>query len=127
MPIYRTTNDIFKFESSYFDENWMNLTSPFLPPTKEWDYKKEMQIEDVDVWEVLYEASGGPLLYAAWIPYAEFYLLIPTFRPPQFEIETYYAKGAQKKIQKRIKELNMNLIPSQQWIEPENMWLYTDN
>jgi hypothetical protein len=126
MPIFRTTTDIFKDSTEYFDPNWMDSKTIQLPPNKKWDYKRELQIEDVNIWEVLYEEGAGVQLYASWDPYAEFYLLVPKMnaRTEIKGIEVYYGKGAQKQVQKRIKELGIRLDPTPHWVEDDEMWLY---
>ncbi len=50
---FKSTQNIFKDLQEYFDPNWMDSNSLILPPKKEWDYKRPMQIEDVDLWEVI--------------------------------------------------------------------------
>ena len=34
-----------------------------------------MQIEDVDLWEVIYEQGGSVGVYASYNPFAEFYMI----------------------------------------------------
>ena len=69
---FKTTQNIFKDFEEYFDPNWMDSNSLILPPKKEWDYKRPMQIEDVDLWEVIYEQGGAVGVYASYNPFAEF-------------------------------------------------------
>jgi hypothetical protein len=138
MPFFKSTYNILtKYdEDEVFNPNWMDSDKLVLPPNPAWDYKKEMTIEDVDIWEVIYEASNGVGLYAAWCPYAEFYLLTTglDLREPRYIkeipywdriIETYYGKDANKKIQQRIKELNLPIPMRDYWVDEENMWLYS--
>ena len=110
-----------------------------LPPKVDWDYNREMIVEDVDLWEVLYEASGGIGVYAAWLPYAEFYMITTglDFRNaaryvneiPYYDrqIETFYGPGAQEKLIKRTRELGISLSIHQSWVEPGDMWLYSQD
>lgn len=127
MPFFKTTKDILKtpWEDELFNPNWMDSNTLILPPKKEWDYARELQIEDIEVWEQLYYEGGGLGVYAAWDPYAEFYMITKkyfTILPDG--IETYYGENAQKMVQKRIKELNIPLKTKQFWVEPEDMWMY---
>ena len=127
MPFFKTTKDILKtpWEDELFNPNWMDSNTLILPPKKEWDYARELQIEDIEVWEQLYYEGGGLGVYAAWDPYAEFYMITKkyfTILPDG--IETYYGENAQKMVQKRIKELNIPLETKQFWVEPEDMWMY---
>ena len=127
MPFFKSTYNILKapWEDEVFDSNWMDSNTLVLPPTKVWDYKRELQIEDIQIWEQLYYQGGGLGLYAAWEPYAEFYMITKhNFSIIPDGIETYYGKGAQKKVQKRIKELKIPIQLTEVWVEPEDMWMY---
>ena len=83
MPFFKTTYNILvrPGEDELFDPNWMNSDKMILPPKKDWDYSRELQIEDIHIWEVLYEASGGIGIYAAWDPFAEFYMFTTGWVP----------------------------------------------
>jgi hypothetical protein len=122
VPFFKTTENIFKDKGEYFDPNWMDSDKLVLPPRTSWDYKRNMQIEDVDLWEVIVEA--GYSIYAAWSPYAEFYMLIPTVFYDTEGVELYYGKGASNMIIKRTKELGIPISTNKIWVEPEDMWLY---
>lgn len=127
MPIFKTTKDILKnpWEDELFDPNWMDSDKLVLPPKIDWDYSRELQIEDIDIWEVIYQQGGGLGVYAAWSPYAEFYLITsPAFLYKENSIETYYGANAQKQVQGRMKDLNIPFSLNEVWVEPENMWLY---
>jgi hypothetical protein len=133
MPLFKSTYNILKRpdKDEVFNSSWMNSDKLILPPTKKWDYMRELQIEDIDIWEILYEASGGIGVYAAWTPHAEFYLLTTGWYPLKAGqrindrmIETYYGAGSQKKIIKRTKELNIPINTYKSWVDPQDMWLY---
>jgi hypothetical protein len=129
MPIFKTTKDILKspWEDELFDPNWMDSDKLSLPPKRDWDYSKELAIEDVDIWEVIYQQGGGLGVYASWSPYAEFYLItLPSFLYINNGIETYYGPNAQKQIQNRMKELGISFALNEIWVEPEDMWLYEE-
>lgn len=135
MPTFRTTEQIKQGWGEFFDENWMDSPTLVLPPKQSWAYHREMRIEDVNVWEVVAEpwAVG---IYAAWDPYAEFYLVrLEKFYagdgwyihgPRNFDFETYYGAGANEAIKKRMKELNIPFQTTDVWVEPEDMWLYSE-
>jgi hypothetical protein len=127
MPFFKTNYNIFTtpWEDELFDPNWMNSDKLVLPPNPSWDYSRELQIEDVDVWEQIYFSSGGLGLYAAWCPYAEFYLITNNlFNGKQPMIETFYGPEAREKAYYRGKELGMPLSLNKIWVEPEDMWIY---
>jgi hypothetical protein len=79
MPRWKTTENIFKNGLEFFNEDWMNYQTIQYPKTKIWDNKRAMSIEDVDIWEIIVEKSGGVGVYAAWLPYAEYYIVIKNF------------------------------------------------
>lgn len=125
MPIFRTTSNILKnkTESDFFDENWMDNSVLQLPLNKQWDYSRELKIEDVDLWEVLMETTYDGMLsgvYAAWNPYAEFYLVVLGC----CVAETFYGAKAQERLKSFLFEHDIHLGESYCWVEPEYMWLY---
>ena len=138
MPAFKSTYNILvkTDEDEVFNENWMDSNNVIVPPKTNWDYQREIQIEDIDIWEVLYEAGGGIGIYAAWAPYAEFYLITTgpdfknkprifnNFRYDHKQIETYYGPNAQQKVQARAIELKIPLTINQVWVDPNDMWLY---
>lgn len=105
MPMFKSTHDIFKqpWKNEVHNDNWFD--SPFLqlPPNPIWDYKRELDVEDIDIWEVIYESGGGIGLYASWCPYAEFYMI--TYNGTIDS--TYYGQGSDKYAAKRCDELNI--------------------
>jgi hypothetical protein len=133
MARFKSTNNLFGIEE-YFEPKWMESNSIILPPggpddpKYKWDYSRELKIEDVDVWEILYEASNGIGVFAAWLPYAEFYLIRKGWEEEAkgFGWETYYGAGAQQKIQRRLIELNIPYSLSNVWVDDDEMWLYSN-
>lgn len=127
MPMFKTTQNILTtpWEDELWDDNWMDSDKLVLPPNTEWDYKRELQIEDVSVWEVIYQQGGGLGVYASWDPYAEFYLITQNhFSLRTNAIETYYGVGAQEAVQKRIKELGIPVTANPKWVHDDYMWLF---
>ena len=122
---WKSTQNIFKDFSEVFESKWMDSNKIETPPNPTWDYSRELQIEDVDIWEVIYEQGGGVGVYASWCPYAEFYLIRTGWQNAPNNIETYYGAGAQKTVQKRMEDLKIPFSLQQHWIDPENMYLYS--
>ena len=120
MPFWRTTANIFTDLGEHFDENWMDRNSLVTPEKRDWDYMREMTIEDVNIWEEIKFNPQGIGLWASWDPYAEFYMITDG----KGAIETYYGQGAQAQVQKRMKDLNAPVILYTHWVEPEDMWLH---
>jgi hypothetical protein len=135
MPFYKSTLNILKKvdEDEVFNENWMDSDKVAIPPTKEWDYQREMTIEDVDIWEVLYEASGGIGVYASHTPYAEFYLITTGCYPLRSAqtyhdkmIETYYGPNSSKQAYRRARELGIDLPVFKTWVDDSDLWLFVE-
>jgi hypothetical protein len=124
MPQFRETSAIFTDQkTNIFDKDWDIVNKPaFFPPNSDWDYQRDMMIEDVNIWEVILEQSHGISLYAAWDPYAEFYMIVDGV---SMSVEYFYGSKSSQKVFKRMKELGQNLAVSKAWVEPEDMWLYS--
>ena len=117
MAIFKTNKDIFSgfgeesLLSSYLDSNIVQY-----PPTREWTNERPLEIEDIDVWEVLYETSGGTGLYIAWSPYAEFYMV-----KDGISIETFYGISSHKRL---AELLDMRKIPykfKEVWVDEDSV------
>lgn len=131
MHQYKSTYNILTRpdEDEVFESKWMEYPWIEDPPTKDWDYKREMKIEDVDIWEVLAEGSGGVGVYAAWTPYAEFYMVTTGWKPGTLcdrKIETYYGPGSQEKVWAKAKELKLTLKTYSTWVEEQELWQFKD-
>jgi hypothetical protein len=126
MPRFKTTKDIFVTKGEYFNENWMDSNTVMVPPNQKWTYEREMHIEDVDLWEIIYERSGGVGVYASYDPLAEFYMICTGWdkdgRTPIPEV--YYGPGAEMAVRKRMIELNMTYGLRQHWVDDNDIWLY---
>jgi len=126
MNQFRTTAGIFNTKTGkeiYFDPNWMDSNVIITPPNKPWDYSRELNIEDIDLWEVIWESSLAGV-YAAWNPHAEYYLITTPYE--KNTVETYYGAGANAKVIDRLKELGAAVSTNEIWVEPEQMWLYEE-
>jgi hypothetical protein len=75
-------------------------------------------------------------VYAAWDPYAEFYVLrheVNHFRDrskletPIYSFEYYYGPGAQERLIQKMIEIDILKYAkfNAMYVEPEQMWLYT--
>lgn len=78
MPRWKTTQNLLnvKNDGEYFDENWMDRDTLYMPPSPEWKSDRPIKFEDVDIWEVVVEESGPIGVYAAWCPYEEYYVVM---------------------------------------------------
>lgn len=143
MPFFKSTYNILvkPDEDEIYDANWFDKPFLTLPPKVEWSYEREMQIEDVDIWEVIVQHGGGLGIYAAWSPYAEFYLVTTGTDlrisktmylhgvPRNYNglnWETYYGPEAQQHVRKRAKDLGLIVPNNKVWVDEEDMWKYTE-
>jgi hypothetical protein len=105
MPSFKSTINILKQtdKDELYNPNWFDKNFLELPPSIPWDNKRELQVENVDIWEVITEMSGPTGIYASWMPYAEFYMIVS-----QGKIDsTYYGEGSDKYAAKRAEELSI--------------------
>jgi hypothetical protein len=114
MPFFKSTYNILKKrdEDEVFNPNWMDSNKLILPSKKIWDYKRPLQIEDIDIWEVIYEQGGGTGVYAAWDPYADFFMVLINDK-----IETFYGKGCEKRVMKYLDFYKIPYPRSKVWVE----------
>lgn len=84
MPRWKVTEQILNLskDGEFFDENWMNYDRiwQYAPEPIPWDAPRPIRFEDVDLWEVISEASGPIGVYAAYQPYAEYYVVTKNWR-----------------------------------------------
>lgn len=122
MPFYKTTKNILIDHREYFEQKWMDSNEIYIPITKEWDYSRELNLDDIDIWEVIYEGAIG--VYVAHIPHAEFYLIRLGWHDPSPRLEVYYGAKSGEKTFQRCKELGVNLIKKPYFIDDDQAWLY---
>lgn len=125
-------------EDEVFDPAMFSSDKPIYPPKRDWDYSRELTVEDIDIWEVIREETGGKGVYASWSPYAEFYLVctgvdekngLKKIGDREYygrTFETFYGPNAAKRAYHRAAELGMNLATYQYWVDNEDMWLHQD-
>mgnify|MGYP003981185943 CR=1 FL=1 len=127
MPFYKTTKNIFVDFDEHFDANWMDTDEVFIPANDKWDYSRELTINDVDLWETIWEGELG--IYAAYQPFAEFYMAkFPldwlSENPTSLPYVTFYGPNAQTEIFKLAQQWGIKLPLNQLWVEDNEMWLY---
>jgi hypothetical protein len=116
MSIFKTNKEI--FESN--DLNFLETNSPIyeLPPRIVWDYKKTPTVKKIEVWEVVYYEPGNVGIYAAWSPYAEFYMIVyDLFKNTPGGVETFYGEYAAVDIFKKCQTLGITLTINKIWID----------
>lgn len=104
MPQFKSTKNIFgDFGDEVFDRNWMDSDTVKLPPSPDWSYDRILQLEDIDIWEVIIERGGSVALYAAWCPYAEYYLV----RYGPNHMEAFYGRTVRPLVKKFFDDRNL--------------------
>ena len=126
MPQYRSTNDIFKTNGEEVTQSsWLTGENKIhTPKTDKWDYKRELVVEDIEIWEALYEDSWGLGIYAAYRPYAEFYMIKYTNITGVDVLDTFYGAGSQDKIIKFMVENNIPFQLQKVWVDDDDAWLF---
>lgn len=108
MPQFKSTNNIFNdFGDEVWDRNWMDADSVVLPPSPDWSYDRIIELEDIDIWEVIIERGGSVALYAAWMPYAEYYLV----RYGPDHNEAFYGRSVRPMVKKFFDDRNIKCPP----------------
>lgn len=127
MPLFRSNKDIFKTGGEEVSErHWFDHEDVmYTPKIKKWDYKRDLKVDDIDIWEAIYEDSWGLGIYAAYQPYAEFYMIKHVDYQGNAVLDTYYGAGAQDRIIKFMVEHNIPVSMNQVWVEDDELWLYS--
>jgi hypothetical protein len=117
---FKTTADIFNTPSVVYEDY---ASKGILPPTSNWTYERELTIEEVDLWEIVYDLPCYLSVYASYCPYANFFLLVPGvyMKEKMSDIETYYGIDAQKRVYLRCKQLGINLELNDVYIDEKFM------
>ena len=124
MPIFRETKHILNDDGEVFESSWMIHNNIVYPETQEWDYRRELRIDDIEIWEVIREWSAADVLsnggrsgiYAAWRPHAELYMIkLPV---SQGGVVTFYGINAEKECRKFLDSKGIEYFPYPNHYEP---------
>lgn len=82
MPRWKSTQHLLgvAHDGEVFNENWMDRDTLQMPPHPAWTATRSIRFEDVEIWEVISEWTGLSGVYAAWCPYAEYYIVLDKWR-----------------------------------------------
>jgi hypothetical protein len=82
MPRWKATQHLLgvRHDGEILLEDWADRDTLQMPPSPEWTGSRPIRFEDVDIWEVICEQSGLSGVYAAWCPYAEYYIVMDKWR-----------------------------------------------
>ena len=126
MPRWKNTEQLIKLsnDGEIFDENWMNYNSiyQYMPKQEKWKENRRIKFEDVYIWEVIAEVSGPVGVYAAWQPYAPYFIVMKQWSIDQ----EFWGIEGEKKLQQYMIDNNINFSLNKIWVESEDMWLYLD-
>lgn len=124
MPRWKTTEQLLHLskDGEFFDENWMNYNSiyQYMPKQIKWKEDHLIKFEDVDIWEVIVEVSGPIGIYAAWQPYAPYFVIMKNW---SIEQEFWGIEG-EKQLYQYMIDNGINMPLNQIWVDEEDMPLY---
>jgi hypothetical protein len=84
-----------------------------IPPA--WRSERPIEFDDIVTWEQIY-GKNGLGVYAAWSPYAEFYIIVHApFLNSSFGIEQFRGDNSLKLLLNRLGELEIELPVRQYW------------
>ena len=75
MPRFKTKYNVFENNEELYSEAIANENGIYIPETWDWDGPSQLSVDDVIIWECLFEKTGPSGIYAAWAPYEEFYIV----------------------------------------------------
>jgi hypothetical protein len=117
MPRWKSTNNILSqiHDGELFDENWMNYNSiyQYMPPNPVWGSERPIKFEDVDIWEVIYESSGPLGVYAAWCPYAHYFVVMNGWSITH----EFWGIEGELKLNKLLKSMGIFLQNNLLWVD----------
>ena len=126
MPRWKTTENILypEKDGEYFDENWMNYNSiyQYLPPNPLWNEERLIRFEDVDIWEVISERGGISGVYAAWCPYAHYFIVTNQWRI----VAEFWGIEGEKKLIEYMKNNDMYFSINKVWIDDNHIDSYAN-
>lgn len=126
MPRWKATEQILNLskDGEVFDENWMNYDSiyQYMPPHPEWKEERPIKFEDVDIWEVIFEWSGLSGVYAAWCPYAHYFIVTDRWTI----IKEFWGIQGEKDLQKYLTEIGVPFSTNKIWVDEDVVQHYVN-
>jgi hypothetical protein len=111
MTIFKSTQQVFL---TAFDSMSTEMqTGKAIPPL--WQLERPIEFDDIVTWEQIY-GKNGLSVYAAWSPYAEFYIIAHApFLNSSYGIEQFRGDDSLKLLLDRLRELEIELPVQQCW------------
>lgn len=75
MPRFKTKYNVFENNDELYSEAIAKENGIYIPETWNWDGASQPSVDDVVIWECLFEQSGASGIYVAWAPFEEFYIV----------------------------------------------------
>jgi hypothetical protein len=126
MPRWKTTQNILKIDKDgeYFSENWMNYDSiyHYLPLNPPWAEDRPIKFEDVDLWEVIAEHTGPLGVYAAWCPYAPYFIVTHNWKL----VAEFWGIEGEAQLQEYMKNNNIPFSLKEIWVEEDHIGAYVN-
>jgi hypothetical protein len=124
MPRWKSTEQVLNLskDGEVFDENWMNYDSiyQYLPLNPLWNENRLIRFEDVEIWEVIAEWTGLSGIYAAWSPYAHYFIIIDNWTV----IAEFWGIEGEKQLHQYMIKNNIPFSLNKIWIEEDNFFNY---
>jgi hypothetical protein len=112
MPVFKTIQSIFNTPWDMEIDDNSQVSVNHLPPKIIWDKEKQININDVTMWEQIYYKTGEIGIYAAWNPYGELYIIVHNlFVNTLFGVEIFYGEEVCNDVFARADELGIKLSP----------------
>lgn len=112
MTIFKTNQEIYLTAFDKMDYKFPTVGKS-TPP--EWHHKRPITFDDVVIWEQLY-GKNGISLYAAWSPYADYYIIVHgLFLDKNYGIEEFHGAEATNLIITRFKSFGIDLPVKKLW------------
>jgi hypothetical protein len=124
MPRWKTTEQILNLskDGEIFDENWMNYDSiyQYMPKPIKWKENRLIKFEDVYIWEVISEVNGPIGVYAAWQPYAPYFVVTKSWAIDQ----EFWGLDGEKNLQRYMIDHGINFSLNSLWVDEDDVPLY---
>jgi hypothetical protein len=88
------------------------------PKKLHWTCLESVKFKDVECWEEIFYNQCDIGIYAAWSPFAEFYIIVNfLFLESEHGIEYFQGNSALEEVLNRAQELGIDLTVTNYWID----------
>lgn len=124
MPRWKTSEQILNLskDGEVFDENWMNYDSiyQYMPKPTKWKENRLIKFEDINIWEVIAEVTGPIGIYAAWQPYAPYFVAMKNWSIDQ----EFWGVEGEARLHQYMIDHGIHVNIKKFWIDEEDIPLY---